>query len=105
MVLDAAARTAILTVTEKQEPAMSYTVTWRVVGPDGGTVEDDVFPDAFARHEDALAFVLDKLSMFPRLGFDRERGFWGRGAGGDRALETRFCVTEVPAFSPAVPRD
>ncbi|MGP9819834.1 hypothetical protein ACTZWW_07445 [Salinarimonas sp. NSM] len=81
---------------------MGYTVTWRVVGPDGRTVESDAFPDAFGRHEDAVAFILDKLSAFPSLGYEKGRGFWGRTAP-DRRIETRFAVERVPAYSDAVP--
>lgn len=82
---------------------MPLTVTWRVVGPDERIVESDAFPDAFSRQEDAVAFILDKLSAFPRLGYDRGRGFWGRGGDGP-ALETRFAVAEAPALSDAMPR-
>ncbi|MGJ3264990.1 MAG: hypothetical protein ACFE0R_17325 [Salinarimonas sp.] len=82
---------------------MAYAVTWRVVGPDERTVESDTFPDAFCRHEEAVAFILDKLSAFPSLGFERERGFWGRTSPG-RPVETRFAIAEVHAFSDAVPR-
>lgn len=82
---------------------MAYTVTWRVVGPDERTVDRDTFAEAFSRREDAVAFVLDKLSAFPNLGYDRDRGFWGRSAGGP-APETRFVIARARALSHVMPR-
>jgi hypothetical protein len=76
---------------------LSYHVTWAVFGPDERTLDRDAFPDRFDRHEEALAFVLDKLSVFASLGFDRDRGFWGR-SGAECCCETRFSIARHPAF-------
>lgn len=77
--------------------ALSYRITWAIFDPDERALDRDAFPDRFDRHEDAIAFVLDKLSAFPTLGFDRERGFWGRSGTG-RCCETRFVIARNPAF-------
>lgn len=74
---------------------MAYQVGWRLVGADDRALDEDAFPQIFSRHEDAVAFVLDKLSAFPRLGYDRSRGYWGRCEGG--ACETRFVIAEAMA--------
>lgn len=84
------------------EDGMAYHVSWRVVGPGERTLDRDAFPHAFARREDAVAFVLEKLAAFPAHGFDRARGFWGRGAL-DRPCETRFAIEEHVAASAVEP--
>lgn len=80
---------------------MSYHVTWSVFGPDERALDRDAFPDRFERHEEAIAFILDKLSVFAVLGFDRDRGFWGRTEAG-RSCETRFVISHVPAYTDAL---
>jgi hypothetical protein len=82
---------------------MTYHVSWRVVGPGERTLDLDAFPHAFVRREDAVGFVLEKLSAFPAHGYDRARGFWGRGAS-DRPCETRFAIAEDIAVSVEGPR-
>ena len=78
---------------------MAYRVTWAVFGPDEHALVDrDAFPDQFDRHEEAIAFVLDKLADFSNLGFDRDRGFWGRSGPGC-CCETRFNIDHNPYFT------
>ncbi len=85
---------------------MAYQVSWYVFGPDERTLDRDAFPDCFESHEEAIAFVFDKLSVFPNLGFDRNRGFWARGSTDVGArCETRFVIVEsVPAPGASVKR-
>ena len=82
---------------------MSYAVIWRVVGPGERVVDRDGFPEAFSHREDAVAFILDRLSDFPVLGYDRGRGFWGRGATGS-GTETRFSIVRAPVLAEAAQR-
>lgn len=73
---------------------MGYQVGWRVVGADDRALDEDAFPQLFSQHEEAVAFVLEKLSAFPRLGYDRTRGFWGRACE-DAPCETRFTIAQT----------
>ena len=77
---------------------MTYLVSWRVVGPGERTLDEDAFPHAFPRREEAVVFVLEKLAAFPAHGYDRARGFWGRGAP-ERPCETRFAIRQDASVS------
>ena len=73
---------------------MAYQVGWCVVGEGERPIDEDAFPHVFSQREEAVAFVLDKLAEFPRLGYDRSRGYWGRSRE-DADCETRFVIEEA----------
>ena len=75
---------------------MAYQVTWHVVGADERPLAEETFPDRFELYESAVAFVLERLSAFPNLGFDKTRGFWARGPiDHGHGCETRFSIDEI----------
>lgn len=77
---------------------MAYQVTWHVVGADERPLVRETFPERFDHYESAVAFVLDRLSAFPNLGWDKTRGFWARGRlTHEGGCETRFSIDEIVA--------